>query len=316
MKAPTFSGGGLVPFTVNEAVQDLRAYAALDHSRFGTGWSIDELCGQIGLGEMALMWARSGSGKSTWTLNVIRNTPTVPTVVVNMEMTPRRQVEWLTSMTFPLSTRGRDIEEVLRYGDDDDRHQELATALDGLGGVYPNLHFVSPSRPSVADLSVVLDDIEDATGVRPVRVYLDHLGLMAGTEDGYAGYTRLTSELHSFAMSENVALVVLQQTGRSDGAGGRNDGHVPVTLSAGVYTGEQDADWVYGLYRPDRHPKYKKGRWDFVSEYDYLEVRTDYEAVKGITMFQVLKNRPMNQVEDQGIELHFCAHTRRLEEKT
>lgn len=311
-QAPAFEAGALSTLTVEDATADLRAYSKLDHARFGTGWSVDETCGQVGLGEMALVWGRSGCSKSTWTLNVLANTPSVPTLVVNMEMKPRQQVEWLTSMSFELDTPGRDIESVL-HDPEDDRYTELEAALDKLSEHYPALHFVCPTRPSLDDLTVMLDDVEDATGTRPVRVFIDHLGLMAGA-NGYEGYTRLAGDLHAWGLRENVALYVLQQTGRGAGDGQRNDGHIPVTLSSGVYAGEADADWVYGLYRPDRHPKFKRQRWDYSDAAAYLKVQSELNDVRNISVFQVLKNRPFSDVLDEGIKLSFNHHTRRLEE--
>ena len=262
---------------------------------------------------MALLVARSGSGKSTLYLNIIRNTPAIPTVVVNMEMTPRRQIEWLTSMTYDLETPSRSIEEVLRFGADDSRYGEVVAALSGMGDHYPNLHFVSPSRPSISDLTFVLEDIENETGVRPMRVFVDHLGLMKGCTD-YNGYSVMTSGLHSWALREELAVYVLQQTGRNDGSGGRNEGHLPVTVSSGVYTGEQDADWLMGMYRPDRAPKFKKSKYAFEDPEDYFEMLSDLERVRGITVFQVLKNRPFGDILEQGIELRYDLHTRRLHE--
>lgn len=158
---------------------------------------------------MALVWARSGSGKSTLVLNIIRNTPSIPTLVVNMEMTARRQIEWLTSMTFDITTPSRYIEEVLREGDEDNRYDELQWALSEMPIRYPNLQFVMPTRPSVSDLHSVVEDIEDATGVRPVRVFIDHLGLMRDCAD-YSGYVKTSGALHSWAMQEDLALYVLQ----------------------------------------------------------------------------------------------------------
>lgn len=309
----TAQAGGLRPINAHEAVVDLVEFSRADHTRFGTGWSIDDICGEMGLGEMALMWARSSSGKSTWTLNVIRNTPQVPTLVVNMEMTPRRQVEWLTSMSYDLPVPGRELEGVLRWGSEDPRFAECMGKLEQVPEMYPNLHFATPSRPTVSDLRVLLDDIEDASGVRPQRVFIDHLGLMSGAEEGYAGYARNTADLHSLAMSEQVALIVLQQVGRG-GDGGKNDGHRPVTFGDGLYTGEQDADWVYGLYRPDRDPQFKKSIYQFDDPTDYYAMQDKYNAVKGRVVFQVIKNRPYGDTCEEGVTFLFDSHTRRYSE--
>lgn len=309
---PPLLGGPLAPLDTSAAVRQLVDYANKDDVRFGTGWSIDDTCGCIGTGEMALMWARSGSGKSTWYLNNIRNTPDVPTLVVNMEMTPRRQMEWLTAMTFDLKTPGRELEEVLRWGPEDPRYVEVMSALEQMPDRYPNLHFVTPSRPRVGDLEVLLDDIDNATGTRPQRVFIDHLGLLGGTEEGYQGFSKTTADLHSFALGNDIAVVVLQQVGRSGGDAGRNDGHLPITFSSGVYTGEQDADFVLGLYRPCRDPKFKKSQYQFSDPTDYWQMRDDYEKVKYTTVMQVIKNRPFGDVLEEGIELTYDPHSRRL----
>lgn len=311
--APALMPGPLAPITVQEAGESLLRYSKEEHARFGTGWSIDDSCGMVGGGELALWVARSGSGKSTAYLNIIRNTPDVPTLVVNMEMTARRQIEWLLSMTYDLETPARDIEGVLGAGDEDPRYGEVVTALDNLGGRYPHLHFVTPTRPSVSDLEFVLDDITDQTGVRPVRIFIDHLNLMAGGED-YSGTVKATSGLHSMAMREDAAIYVLQQTGRGDGSGGRNDGHLPLSMASGLYGGEADADWVYGMYRPDRAPKFKKSRYQFDDPTDYYQMLDDRKEVEGITILQVLKDRPFGDILEDGVTLRFDHHNRRLEE--
>lgn len=306
--------GALSPLNAQGAVEELLHYAKLNIDRFGTGWSIDDRCGEVGIGEMALMWARSGSGKSTWYCNVINNTPHIPTLVVNMEMTPRRQMEWLTAMASNLETPARDIDAVIRYGEDDDRYFEVVSALEQMPDKFPNLWFVSPTRPTVGDIRIIIEDIEMQTGVRPQRLFIDHLGLMSGTEDGYTGYRKLTANLKALSNDEEVGLYVLQQTGRGNGEGGRNDGHLPVKFGDGEYTGEQDADWVYGLFRPDRNPKFKKDRYQFSDPNDYYAMREEYERVRGLTIFQVIKNRPFSDLCEEGIELMYNPHTRRFAE--
>ena len=308
------SPGALTPLTTDGAVHELLDRSRHAVQRFPTGWSMDDRCGQVGVGEMALMWARSSSGKSTWYLNVVNNSREVPTLVVNMEMTPRRQMEWLTAMANDLATPARDIEDVLTFGEDDNRYLPLVSALEDMPRKFPHLWFVSPSRPSVADIEVVMSDIEDSTGVRPQRVVIDHLGLMAGTEDGYSGYARVTANLKGLAMNHEVALIVLQQTGRGNGEGGRNDGHLPVKFGDGLYTGEQDADWVFGLYRPDRNPRFKKDRHQFPDPTDYYQMLDDYERVRGLTIFQTIKNRPFSDLCEQGVHLMYHPHNRRFVE--
>lgn len=296
------------------AAEDLLGFAASDVPRFPMGYSIDENCGMVGPGELALLWARSGSGKSTWMLNVIASSQEVPTVIFNMEMSPRRQIEWLMAMTFDLKTRARLIEEELRVADGGTAYLELVSSLRAMKNHYPNLSFVSPNQPTVAEFAMAVDEIEDKSGVRPQRVFIDHLTLMAQARD-YEGVVRTAGLLHSWAIADDLAVTAIQQTGRGGGEnGGRNDGHLPVTLSSGVYGGESDADWIYGMYRPERDPKFHKLNGYDLDAKKRQALLFEREAVKGTTRFQLIKNRPYGEIRDEGIILRYNAHNRRLEE--
>lgn len=313
----TETQSGLKPLagvSVGEAGDDLFAFAASDIPRLPLGYSLDDTCGKTGLGELGLLWARSGAGKSTLVLNVIANTPDIPTVVFNMEMTARRQWEWLLAMSFPLDTPAKDVEDVLRAGVDHPRYAEILEAADSMKQVYSHLHFVSPSKaPTVDELKVTVWDYEAQTGVRPLRVFVDHLTLMKGARD-YEGVGAMASELHKWSMTEGITVVCLQQTGRGGFDGGRNDGHIPVTLSSGVYAGEHDADWVWGLYRPEKDPRFKKQRWDFKKEEEYEKMLLDLQGVQGQVFLQCVKNRPYGELNDRGIPLYYNSHSRRLVE--
>lgn len=304
----------LTGVSVSEAGADLFAFAAADTPRLPLGYSLDDTCGKMGLGELALLWARSGAGKSTLVLNIIANTPAVPTVVFNMEMTARRQWEWLLAMSFDLDTPAKDVEDVLRAGKEHPKYGEILEAADSMPQVYPHLHFVSPSKaPIVDELKVTVWDYEARTGTRPLRVFVDHLTLMKGARD-YEGVGAMASELHKWSMKEAIDVICLQQTGRGGNDGGRNDGHIPVTLSSGVYAGEHDADWIYGLYRPEKDPRFKKQRWDFKKADDYEKMLNDLQDCKGKVYLQLVKNRPYGELRDVGIALHYNPHSRRLVE--
>lgn len=304
--------------TADAAVEDLFRFTESDVARFPTGYSLDDTCGCIGPGELGLLWARSGSGKSTWLLNILASSPKVPTVIFNMEMTARRQIEWLMAMTFDLSTPARRIDEVLARGDTtDDAYTEVVSSLRAMKTRYPTLNFVNPSKsPSVPDFAKLVDQVEDDTGVRPQRVFIDHLTLMANARD-YEGVTRTAGALHSWAMSDELAVIAIQQTGRSGGAdGGRNDGHLPVTLSSGVYGGEHDADWIWGMYRPERDPKFHKLTGYQLDGPKREALAIEQASVRGITKFQLIKNRPYGETREEGITLRYNPHNRLLIEGT
>lgn len=302
--------------SADSAVDDLFRFTASDVARFPTGYSVDDTCGMIGPGELGLLWARSGSGKSTWLLNILASSPKVPTAIFNMEMTPRRQIEWLMAMTFNLKTPARLIDEVLAQGDTTDEcYLEIASSLRAMNTRYPTLHFFNPEKaPSVTDFAKAVDSVEDSTGIRPQRVFVDHLTLMANARD-YEGVTRTAGALHSWAMSDELAVIAIQQTGRSGGAdGGRNDGHLPVTLSSGVYGGEHDADWIWGMYRPERDPKFHKLSGYQLDGTKREALAIEQAAVSGVTKFQLIKNRPYGETREEGITLRYDSHNRKLYE--
>lgn len=303
----------LIPVSTSDAAKDLIAFTMEQGQRFSTGWSIDESCGRVGVGELALAWARSSAGKSTWMLNVIANTPNVPTVLFNMEMTARRQLEWMTAMSYDLEVHARDMDTVLG----DPSHKQYAETLSAVrdaSRLFPHLYFVNPSRPTVSDLKASVDAIEAKTGVRPQRVFIDHLTLMDGATS-YENVMKIGSALHIWAMEANLAVYCLQQTGRGGaGLGQTNDGHLPVSLSSGVFAGEHDADWIFGLFRPDRNPEFRKQSYQFSSRQAYDDMIDRKLAAQGVTMVQVVKNRPYSDLCLDGIELRYNTHNRRLVE--
>lgn len=287
---------------VDDAAGELLAFAATKGERFPSGYKGIDSLGAIGPGEMGLLCARSGCGKSTYLLNVISRSGAVPTAVFSMEMAARTQVAWLACMTHRLPVAAKDFEQVLAWPDDS-RHAECVTALRDMKRYYPSLHFPMLQRPTVDDLVKRTDDIAIRTGVAPRRVFIDHLSLMANTGD-YAGATAVTARLHAWAINDDIAVILLQQAGRSGGDGKtRNDGHLPITMSSGLYAGEHDADFYWGLYRPEKNPKYLTPE---------AQVTPEYQKIKGVTRLQLIKNRPFSELNEVGVGLEYDAYSRRL----
>ena len=303
---------------VNEAAEDFWDFAVSDIPRFPTGYSLDDTCGMIAQRELGLMLARSAVGKSTWMLNVIRASQDVPTVVFNMEMSARMQFEWLVPMTyFPdFSIPADDLESVAR-DKRDPRREELVAATKGMRYRYPSLNFVElVESPKVEDLARTVDAIEQQSGVRPQRVFIDHVSLMSGCRD-YESLTKTVALLHTWAMEDDLAVIAIQQAGRTGGVdGGRNDGHVPTTISSGVYGGEDAADWIWGMYQPQKDPKFAKlGQKYSLEAKKYEALALEFEEVRGITRLQVVKNRGNGNTNLLGIKLRYDRYSRLLREE-
>ena len=303
---------------VTEAGDAFWEFVASDIPRFPTGYSLDDTCGMIAQRELGLMLARSAVGKSTWMLNVIRASQDVPTVVFNMEMSARMQFEWLVAMTFceDLNISADDLESVAR-NPRDPRHEALVTTRRAMHYRYPALNFEQfDESPTVDSLARLVDAIEQKRGIRPQRVFIDHLSLMKGCRD-YEGLTRTGALLHTWAMEDDLAVIAIQQAGRTGGSdGGRNDGHVPTTISSGVYGGEDAADWIWGMYQPQKDPKFAKLSQRFGMEVKkYEALMLEYEEVRGVTRLQVVKNRMNGNTDLTGVKLRYDRRTRQLREE-
>jgi hypothetical protein len=211
-------------------------------------------------------------------------------------------------MTNELTFSHHDIESVIARADDA-RQDELTGAAEHTAAMFGLLTMRQPSRPSVADLVRECDGIYDETGEAPQRVFIDHLTLMRGCYGSKEAIEQTTAELHAWAVRDRIAVIVIQQTGRAGGADGtRNDGHIPVTLSSGIYGGESDADWIFGAYRPDKDPKWNDPE-------ARLKHANAWEQVRNVTRLQVVKNRPYGTLLERGIDLVFQDRSRRLVER-
>ncbi len=298
-----------------EAADDYLEMCRKPFGGIGTGYSIDEDVGPMSPGEMALLWARSSAGKSTLLLNILANTSTIPTVFMSMEMASVRLYEWLTCMAFRLDVPYKNLQGLINYGEEDPNYAKVLHQLEEARiENAPQVWFVEPRGPTVDDFARVVDDITVKTGIRPVRVMVDHLSLMQGARD-YEGVSTTSAQIHQWAQDDELAVVVAQQTGRGGNEQGqRNDGHLPVTLSSGLYAGEHDADWIWGVHRPERNPKFRKPAGDYKRADEYHSVQAERDRLKGLTVFSVIKNRPYGVLCEEGISLWYDNHTRQLKE--
>lgn len=299
---PTSRGDAFSPDAAFKEL--LRHVEADDAARLPLGYSLDQSVGMMSPGELALLWARSGTGKSTLLCNALSRTGSVPTVFFTMEMSAWKLNVWLTCMTHNLPAPVREVEDILRWGAEDPRYADLVAAFQSMSLYFPHLHFVQMRKPpTVNDLIAECDEIWDRTGTMPRRVFIDHLSLMEGARD-YTGMSVTTAALKTWARNSDLGVIAIQQTGRS-GGDQRNDGHIPCTLSSGIYAGEHDADFIFGLYQPAKDPKYRK------PENQTME----YDRLKGVSRLQVIKNRPWGELNEDGIELEFDRRSYRLYER-
>jgi hypothetical protein len=103
-------------YSMEDATDALRKYVGDNTERYPTGYSVDDTCGRQGAGELALLLARASIGKSNYVLNVIANSPWVPTLFVSLEMPAYTLCQWLVCIANELDTPQDRVEDVLRGG--------------------------------------------------------------------------------------------------------------------------------------------------------------------------------------------------------
>lgn len=187
---------------------------------------------------------------------------------VSMEMTKSEVT--LRCLSAYLGCGTDEVETLLK---DNSFQPQVSEALKALKG----LSVIDPSAPSWDDLKAWVRDTRQS-GQQLDMVVLDHLKLM--TRKGM--YSRgeverigqLAEDAKRFAKEADVELVVIHQAGRSlEGNNGqKNHGDTPLTMEDLMYGGEQDADGIIGLFRPEKNPELSAGERSLVSGRMYMQL--------------------------------------------
>lgn len=162
-----------------------------------------------------------------------------------------------------------------------------------------NMHIRDNPAPRWTDLGDWVDQVQQDSGQKFRVMFVDHLLLMGegGNSESVQRVQQLGREAKVFAKEYDVALFCLHQTGRG-GEEGKDHGHRPVSLSSGLWGGEQDTDVTLGMYRPYLNP--------------LLSLQAS-ETVKEDVFVQVLKNRH-GAFHPKGMKLHWPLPSMRMSE--
>ncbi len=265
---------------------DLREWCAGGHERIATGFPfIDTLTqGGIAEGEVALLMAYSGVGKTALGCNMALNDPTIPTIFFSLEMQARFILKRMAAIC--TSTPDRQIEAELRAG-------EKCLSLEELERSYPLLGIADKPAMSLKEMSQVLFDAAEHWSTMPRRVIIDYLELIGGIPslEPVNAIDRVSRKLKDFAREHDIALVVLHQLVKSA------DPHKPIDIKDARYGGNVAADYVFGAYRPCLDPDIKHHM---------------YEALKRDLRLQFLKTRGGPDIHPTGVEHDFDPDTMRV----
>lgn len=291
---------------LSEVVEEHYSWATSDTYRIPLGWSFfdDATGGGVALGEVCMMLAYSGVGKTWWAVNVALNRLNVPTVFFSLEMQARSLVQRMAAVAYGVTTHS--IE-------DEVRETGSSQYLEKLVGDYPLLMINDEPSLGLAGMGDSLKRASDIWGEAPKLVLVDYMELVrAGPALGsLEQIDRVSRNLKNFSRDYDVALVVLHQTNANEAArisdfgGGRGGsrvdaGHQPLTRKAARFGGDVAADYTIGCYKPTLDPNMP-------------------ETIRSIRenefWMQLLKNRGGNQLHLAGVEHHVDIDCWRITEK-
>lgn len=274
--------------------------------RIPLGWSFfdDATGGGIAKGEVLMMLAYSGVGKTWWGGNVVINNPDVASVFFSLEMQGRALAQRLAACRYEVPTA--EIEESVRLNGN-------AWALERLVQDYPWLAIDDTPANSLNTMQDTLQKVGDHWGRPPELVVLDYLELVkAGPAlSSLEAVDKVSRSLKDFARKNDVAFIVLHQTNANEGAriqgdygrggGSRVDnGHLKLTRKAARFGGDVAADYTVGVYKPSLDPNLAES----VAAYREHEL-----------WMQLLKNRGGNVLHLQGVEHRVDTRWWRITEK-
>ena len=281
-------------FNPNQQAEEYERYAQEEFARVPTGYKcLDDNVlrgGGLAPGDVMMVVARSEVGKSFYLQNLLRHIASngTPVLDISLEMTVAQKFQRMACIHWDLDPTLFE-EEVKRGG------PAAYDYLDQYEKDFPKLVVYKPRKRDGATWEAfdrAMDRYVKAYGEKPRVVAIDFLGLVAGDRfDGKSGDSipKNAQRAESWADAHEVSLLLLHQTGRANEGNPmkRNHGHIPLTMEDLMYGGEQNADYIIGLYRPDREPPPDKPR----NSDEYREWEQRVHAERNNVYVQVLKNR-------------------------
>lgn len=274
-----------------EGLSDLKAWASDPRPRIGFGMDFFDkpTGGGIGRSEICMFQAFSSVGKTTWALNVVRNNPDVPVLVLSLEMNWRMVAMRLVAMEVPTTTQH--LESALHAGID---VPELQTVADR----YHKLVCDDTPALKIRQASESFEAATEKLGEPPRLVIWDYLERVGGRSlNGKAEQIdKVAGELRDWTRKHDTASIVLHQISGTYDTKNGHPGARPMSIDSGRYGGFQPMDYVVGAYAPRLDPT--------LGEHQLEAVREDI-------YFQLLKSRS-GQAEPTGQRYRLDRQTMRI----
>jgi replicative DNA helicase len=185
-------------------------------------------------GEMCLVIGYSHSGKTLTLLEILKNNRD-KRVIYFCPDEPRPLT--LVKLTCVLhGMRARELEMRIQAEDE----EAVALLRRTASEEYPHLAVFDQSV-GLADMERALGEVQDEWAAPAQLVVFDYLELLGG---GTGDVPAQAAAIKAWGRRHDVPLLVLHQTSRSSGAGGKR-----LTMSSGAYGGEQQATHIIGVRR-------------------------------------------------------------------
>jgi replicative DNA helicase len=228
--------------TVADGFQELHSWAndPVPRIPFGLPFFDGPAGGGIARSETAMIMAYSSVGKTTIGLNIVRNNPGIPTLVISLEMSWRQVIARIVAMETGLSTQ--QIELDMKLG-------KIPPYVQQVIDRYPWL--VCDDTPAIT-LKDAKASMRRATellhGNQPRLVVWDYLELLggAGLMNKSEAVDKAAQKLRDWHREFDTSGIVIHQVGKGSDTGG----HKPLALDDGRYGGHQPMDYVVGAYAP------------------------------------------------------------------
>ena len=287
---------------LEESAAELTEWASGDSPRIRLGFPVidDKTQGGPAPGELVMVLARSGVGKTSVGCNIARNVQGTPTVFFSLEMASRMLLLRMAAINTDSPTYV--IEQQLRY-------QGSSRPVNSTVGEFPMLSICDDPAMSIKGMGNYLDDAEEVWGEPAKLVIIDYLELIKaplGTGEGVATVDTVSRKLKDFARERDCVVVVLHQLSMGaskskktpGGKGNETDhGHLPVGRLDAKFGGDVAADYTLGIYRPALDPALPLG---------------DKEALKNVIKIQFLKSRGGSELDFWGEEYHYNDQSLRI----
>lgn len=233
--------------TLADQIVDWREKSAQPLQRIPLGLpTIDQAIVGVAKGEVCMVMARSGVGKSLTATHAMYSNPGVGVLFFSLEM-PSTQV--MGRLYSQMSDRPNTEVEMLAI------QNKLPADIESMADKLPYQVVVDTPAISLGSMSAYVENYAGHFRRRPELVIIDYLEELNGLKStggiSAEGVAAMASQVRIWAHNEQVAVLMLHQMNMSQ------EEWKPPTRSSARYGGYTEADQVIGLWRPGMNPELK-----------------------------------------------------------